>query len=177
MNNSGDIPKSKTPETPPGWVIITDIYGHNYYLNISTDIITDTHPFIHNTLNKKASEILPTLNIINVTGGVNDILNYINMKKKRDEKKNTPQAEPVSISKECPKIETVSEKNLSHIKKKKTKCEICKKKSLILFNCKCGLHTCMKHKYPDMHNCTYDFKSENVLGEKCEFSKLNKINE
>ena len=66
---------------------------------------------------------------------------------------------------------------IPHIKKKKTKCEICKKKSLILFNCKCGLHTCMKHKYPDMHNCTYDFKSENVLGEKCEFSKLNKINE
>ena len=107
------------PPTPQGWVIITDIYGHNYYLNISTDIITDTHPSIHNTLNQKASEILPTLHILNVTGGANDILNYINMKKKIDEKKNAPHEEPASISNEGPKIETVSETNLSHIKKKK----------------------------------------------------------
>ncbi len=59
---------------------------------------------------------------------------------------------------------------------KKKRCEFCKKKSLMLFICKCGLNTCIKHKDPETHCCKYDFKQDNVLGIKCEFSKLIKIN-
>ena len=59
---------------------------------------------------------------------------------------------------------------------KKKRCEFCNKKSLMLFNCKCGLKTCIKHKDPETHCCKYDFKQDNVLGVKCEFSKLIKIN-
>ena len=60
-----NISNSGLPTTPAGWVVLTDIYGNNYYLNISTDVISETHPSKENTLNKKASLILPTLNILN----------------------------------------------------------------------------------------------------------------
>lgn len=48
-------------------------------------------------------------------------------------------------------------------KKKKNRCSSpdCKKKlGLMPFSCKCGLSFCMKHRLPDSHSCTYDFKSE-----------------
>lgn len=61
--------------------------------------------------------------------------------------------------------------------KKKTKCEFCRKKSLILVICKCGLQTCLKHKDPETHCCVYNFKADLEIGEKCEFAKLIKINE
>ena len=61
--------------------------------------------------------------------------------------------------------------------KKQTKCEFCKKKSIILVICKCGLQTCLKHKDPETHCCVYDFKSDLEMGDKCELAKLIKINE
>jgi hypothetical protein len=172
-----NISNSGLPTTPAGWVVLTDIYGNNYYLNISTDVISETHPSKENTLNKKASIILPTLNILNVTGGASDILNYLNMKKKIDDDKKNETSKISNITtNESEKTNTSLETKPSNTKtKQKKRCDFCNKKSLILFNCKCGIHTCMKHKFPETHSCTYDFKSENVLGEKCDFSKLNKI--
>jgi hypothetical protein len=39
------------------------------------------------------------------------------------------------------------------------KCEFigCKKKSLILFGCRCAHKFCEKHKQPECHACTFDF--------------------
>ena len=61
--------------------------------------------------------------------------------------------------------------------KKKTKCEFCKKKTLILVTCKCGLNTCIAHKDPETHCCAYNFKLDLQIGVKCEPSKVIKINE
>ena len=47
------------------------------------------------------------------------------------------------------------------IVKKKNRCPVCNKKmGLLPFECKCGKFFCIKHKDPEAHNCTYDFKSE-----------------
>ena len=62
-------------------------------------------------------------------------------------------------------------------KKYKEKCSCCKKKSLFLIKCKCGNSFCLKHKYPESHSCTFDFKheitKENLVD--CNFKKIEKI--
>jgi hypothetical protein len=46
--------------------------------------------------------------------------------------------------------------------KKRNRCFACKKRlGLIPFTCKCGVLTCIQHKWPD-HHCTYDFHAEAV---------------
>ena len=49
-------------------------------------------------------------------------------------------------------------------KKQRNRCVICRRKIGILgFSCKCSnekAHFCSTHRYPDAHDCTYDFKSE-----------------
>jgi AN1-type zinc finger protein 4 len=37
---------------------------------------------------------------------------------------------------------------------------VCKKKLLIEIDCRCGQTFCLKHRHPDSHNCTYDYKIE-----------------
>ena len=49
------------------------------------------------------------------------------------------------------------------------KCFLCKKKSHILFSCKCNKKFCIKHRYLDEHNCSYNKKKE-------ELDKLKKDN-
>jgi hypothetical protein len=48
---------------------------------------------------------------------------------------------------------------------KSKKCTICNKKIkntlYDIMRCKCEAYVCSKHRYPDQHNCTYDFKTEN----------------
>lgn len=40
-----------------------------------------------------------------------------------------------------------------------TGCAVCRKKlGLIPMTCRCGLDLCAKHRYPEEHNCKYDFK-------------------
>lgn len=54
----------------------------------------------------------------------------------------------------------------------------CKKKiGLLSFQCKCGLSFCVKHKLPELHNCTFNHKSEGVLSLKQKLVKVasNKI--
>lgn len=50
-----------------------------------------------------------------------------------------------------------SKKNKKH-KKRKNRCHHCRKKiGLITFNCRCDHVFCSKHKFPDEHNCTFDY--------------------
>ncbi len=46
--------------------------------------------------------------------------------------------------------------------KKRNRCFACKKRlGLIPVACKCGMVTCIQHKWPD-HHCTYDYHAEAV---------------
>lgn len=46
-------------------------------------------------------------------------------------------------------------------KKKKPRCPVCNKKlGLLPYTCKCGLDFCVGHIQPELHNCTYDHKSD-----------------
>ena len=38
-------------------------------------------------------------------------------------------------------------------------CSKCRKRSIIVFNCKCGKDFCSRCKYPEDHNCTFDYKA------------------
>tara|TARA_Y100001970_G_scaffold293692_1_gene442399 strand:- start:1100 stop:1324 length:225 start_codon:yes stop_codon:yes gene_type:complete len=69
------------------------------------------------------------------------------------------------------------EENSKNSKKNVSKrCHCCKKKSLLLTVCKCGHSFCIKHRYPDEHNCCYDFKKENLPElVDCNFKKIDKI--
>ncbi len=43
----------------------------------------------------------------------------------------------------------------------KLKCHICKKKiGFYSFSCKCNKFFCSKHRYPENHECQFDFKSD-----------------
>ena len=65
--------------------------------------------------------------------------------------------------------------------KKKNRCINCNKKiGLIPFSCKCGNVYCAKCRYPEQHNCTFDWVKdgkEKILKENPQIinSKLNKI--
>ena len=62
--------------------------------------------------------------------------------------------------------------NITMINNDKNSCKQCKKKTLkILFKCKCNNYYCIKHRYSDCHNCTFDYKNEN----KKQLLKLNPV--
>jgi len=45
-------------------------------------------------------------------------------------------------------------------------CDFCKKKkvNIIPYKCKCGIEKlCSKCRYPETHNCSYDFKTEGKI--------------
>ena len=45
-------------------------------------------------------------------------------------------------------------------KLKKNRCAECRKKlGIVLFECKCKLQYCSKHRYAEDHNCSYDYKT------------------
>lgn len=37
-------------------------------------------------------------------------------------------------------------------------CNECHKRSHIMIKCMCGNNYCLSHKYPDIHNCTFDHR-------------------
>ncbi len=42
------------------------------------------------------------------------------------------------------------------------KCIVCNKRlALLPFKCKCGVVTCVKHKWPE-HECTFDYRAEGL---------------
>lgn len=71
-------------------------------------------------------------------------------------------------------------KSKSKNKKNKNRCAKCNKKlGFIPFNCKCGNSFCSKCRYPESHECTYDFRAdakEKILKEN-PVIKCNKINQ
>lgn len=40
------------------------------------------------------------------------------------------------------------------------RCTKCNKKSWVLHDCKCGDKYCLNHRYPESHNCTYNYKEQ-----------------
>ena len=49
-------------------------------------------------------------------------------------------------------------------KNKSSRCPCCNKKlGLIKFTCKCCITYCMKCKMPEVHKCTYDYKTSEKL--------------
>ena len=42
---------------------------------------------------------------------------------------------------------------------KRMKCLVCKKKRCVI-NCKCGKYLCLLHRFPDKHNCTFNYRKE-----------------
>ena len=68
-------------------------------------------------------------------------------------------------------------------KREVAKCTICKKKvGLTCVVCRCGHKYCDKHRYPNEHGCTFDYKAEGrkaiekanpkLLGEKLEYRMM-----
>lgn len=39
-------------------------------------------------------------------------------------------------------------------------CQSCRKKATMKMTCKCELVVCFNCRYPDKHNCTFDYKEE-----------------
>lgn len=39
-----------------------------------------------------------------------------------------------------------------------SKCCMCRKK-LLTTKCKCGKYVCLKHRFPDLHQCAFDYKT------------------
>ena len=69
-----------------------------------------------------------------------------------------------------------NQENKKPIKLRCSFCD-CKKKISLLnqFKCRCGLIFCSKHKLPENHNCTFDYKNLKLKMEKVVAPKLNKI--
>ena len=40
------------------------------------------------------------------------------------------------------------------------RCPVCRKKiTITAFACRCGVRFCPQHRYPEAHNCTFDFQT------------------
>lgn len=63
---------------------------------------------------------------------------------------------------------------------KPTRCYHCKKKQILLFDCHCNYVFCIRHRMPEDHSCSYDYKKEGKKmleqnNPKITFQKLEKI--
>jgi hypothetical protein len=66
------------------------------------------------------------------------------------------------INEEVIEEKVIEEVNNPHVKHKKSRCNLidCKAKvGLLGFDCRCGYTFCSKHRYTDVHFCTYDHKT------------------
>ena len=41
-----------------------------------------------------------------------------------------------------------------------SRCQSCRKKSIIMTKCSCENNFCLSCRYPDIHKCTFDFKEK-----------------
>lgn len=57
----------------------------------------------------------------------------------------------------------------------KRRCFHCNKKSMIVTLCKCENYFCLKHKYPEEHNCSFDFKLNKIMLDPVQFKKVEII--
>ena len=92
---------------------------------------------LENIINKVLNSNLSSLN--NIENERNDTIN--NIKNKQDDVHNIENKQPKNNNRCC--------------------AEGCRKKLTIFkFDCKCGSSTCIDHKYPDKHNCSFDYKEQ-----------------
>lgn len=59
-------------------------------------------------------------------------------------------------------VEKPAEETVEKVTKRKVaRCVTCKKKVGIYgFSCKCNGYYCTEHRYPEVHECTFDYKNE-----------------
>jgi hypothetical protein len=43
------------------------------------------------------------------------------------------------------------------------RCLKCRRKVLFLVDCHCGNHYCLECRYPEKHECTFDFKKQGAI--------------
>ena len=72
------------------------------------------------------------------------------------------------------KISMVSPIKENNINKKK-RCYFCNKKQLFLHKCICNQVFCLEHRFPDIHNCTCNHKTNCKVNEACIAEKVQKI--
>lgn len=50
-------------------------------------------------------------------------------------------------------------------KVKALKCHVCKKKlnTTLSYKCKCDLNLCLQHRFPDSHDCSFNFVKEHQM--------------
>ena len=66
---------------------------------------------------------------------------------------------PVADSNACTQHNTVADAKPPPVDHKR--CNVCKKRLLLTSTaCRCGLKFCEMHRYPEEHECTYDYKAE-----------------
>ena len=46
------------------------------------------------------------------------------------------------------------------------KCSVCDKKTILGFDCSCGVYLCTKHRHPESHNCIDQEKKKRIYKEK-----------
>ncbi|XP_010505169.1 PREDICTED: zinc finger A20 and AN1 domain-containing stress-associated protein 4-like isoform X1 [Camelina sativa] len=57
-------------------------------------------------------------------------------------------------------IETSTESHQNQQQQRPNRCTVCRKRvGLTGFMCRCGTTFCGSHRYPEVHGCTFDFKS------------------
>ncbi|KAF3526074.1 hypothetical protein F2Q69_00048863 [Brassica cretica] len=69
-----------------------------------------------------------------------------------------PSSETISIS--SPMIQPLVRNPSAELEKRPNRCTTCRKRvGLTGFKCRCGTTFCWAHRYPEVHGCTFDFKS------------------
>ncbi|KAL1224330.1 Zinc finger A20 and AN1 domain-containing stress-associated protein 4 [Cardamine amara subsp. amara] len=65
----------------------------------------------------------------------------------------------ISATEKKPKIQTSTEQQPPPLQRP-NRCTVCRKRvGLTGFMCRCGTTFCGTHRYPEVHGCTFDFKS------------------
>lgn len=47
---------------------------------------------------------------------------------------------------------------MEEIRKEEERCRFCRKRTILLVECKCGAKICLKHRMPSKHNCDFDWE-------------------
>ncbi|KAF8101770.1 hypothetical protein N665_0201s0090 [Sinapis alba] len=65
-----------------------------------------------------------------------------------------------TAEKQIPLIPTATEQQQQQPPQRPNRCTVCRKRvGLTGFMCRCGTTFCGTHRYPEVHGCTFDFKS------------------
>lgn len=71
----------------------------------------------------------------------------------------TMQAAPLPSSPTC--VKNIQEAPVRKVQKNKSRCFVCRKKiNLTAIQCRCSYFYCTEHRYPEQHECDFDFKKD-----------------